>query len=173
MFTTLYWFSHYGQPLISGWNSSSTTKDSMAVLNRAASNSAPCRPTNRDQCKSHWSIPMKLRRNEYCSAHCRVFTRAPAAAAPCTISQVRFLRRPGAVPIMSWILAIGPGRGVTRVLLPEHLAQDRPVGSGSSQTKSLGIPRRTGIALSIARLTNPRFGGNKSDGEAVFAPVSH
>ena len=37
----------------------------MGLLNRAAGNGAPCRPTSRDQYKSHWSIPMKLRRNEY------------------------------------------------------------------------------------------------------------
>ena len=48
-------------------------KDSMAVLNRAAGNGAPCSPTSRDQCKSHWSIPMKLRRNEYCPIHRSLF----------------------------------------------------------------------------------------------------
>ena len=73
MFTTLYWFSHYGQPSISDCNSSSATKDSMAVLNRAAGNGATCRPTSRDQYKSHWSIPMKLRRNEFCPIHRSLF----------------------------------------------------------------------------------------------------
>ena len=77
-------------------------------------------------------------------------SRAPAAASSQIVIGEKIL-----TTIMSRILAFGPERGVTKVLLPEHLAQDRSVGSGSSQTKSLGIPRRPGIALSIARLTNP------------------
>ena len=30
-------------------------------------------PASRDQCKSHWSIPMKLRRNEFCPIHRSLF----------------------------------------------------------------------------------------------------
>ena len=73
MFTTLYWFSHRGQLAISDCNSGSATKDSMAVLSRAAGDGAPFRPPSRDQYKSHWSIPMKLRRNEYCPIHRSLF----------------------------------------------------------------------------------------------------
>src|SRR5664279_5495579 len=73
MFTTLYWFSHCGPLASSDCNSSSATKDSMAVLNRAAGNGSVCSPTNRDQRKSHRSIPMKLRRNEYCPIHRSLF----------------------------------------------------------------------------------------------------
>ena len=73
MSTTLYWFSRYRQSSISDCYSSSATKDSMSVLNRAASNVAPKRPMTREQFKSHWSIPMKLRRNEYCPIHRSLF----------------------------------------------------------------------------------------------------
>ena len=77
-------------------------------------------------------------------------SRAPAAASSQIVIGEKILAM-----IMSRILAIGPGRGVTEVLLPEHLAKDPAFGFGDSQTKSPGIPRRPGIALSIARLTNP------------------
>jgi len=68
---------------------------------------------------------------------------------------------------MSRVLAIGPGRGVTKVLLPEHLEQDHTFGSANPQTKSPGILRCRGIARVIARLTNPQFKANKNAGGVV------
>ena len=38
-----------------------------------AYNDVTWRPTNADQHNSHWSIPMKLRRNEYCPIHRSLF----------------------------------------------------------------------------------------------------
>jgi hypothetical protein len=73
MFTTLYWFSYFGQLLISDSKFKLCNQRFNGVLNRAAGNGAPCRPTSRDQCISHWSIPIKLRRNEYCPIHRSLF----------------------------------------------------------------------------------------------------